>query len=138
MSIKLYSDELLFELLVSAVFECMSECDVSIATLSKKLALSSSQLNRRVKCALGISASAFVMQLRIQEAKRLLGMYSRLPIGEVALSCGFTSTSHFSHVFRRIEGISPTRYVEQLGSDPSYLPLYIQKQVKKAVKSRNG
>ena len=132
MSVKNYSDEQLFELLVKIIFHEMPRGNVSIKFISSQMSLSCSQLNRRVKEARGVTVSEFVMSLRINEAKKLLAMPYKYTIGDVARMCGFADTSHMCHVFQRRVGISPSRYMESLDTASHDLSKFIEQQVEKA------
>lgn len=59
--------------------------------------------------AAGMSPMAYVMDLRLREAKRLL-RDSEKNIDEIAESVGFGSASSFAAAFRRREGESPNAY----------------------------
>jgi AraC family L-rhamnose operon regulatory protein RhaS len=52
---------------------------------------------------------AYLMQLRIERACHLLRS-GTTPLTEVALSCGFGSSAHFSFSFRKEAGQSPTQF----------------------------
>ena len=45
--------------------------------------------------------------IRIRQAARMIS-YSELSIGEVAVSCGFGTASHFNHVFQHFIGTTPS------------------------------
>jgi len=51
----------------------------------------------------------FILELRFQKAKRLLGS-TNMPVTEIALTCGFSHTQHFSGAFRKHVGTSPTEF----------------------------
>jgi AraC-like DNA-binding protein len=51
----------------------------------------------------------YLMRVRIDNAKKKL-LESNDNIKEIGRLCGFLSISHFSAVFKRIEGISPSEY----------------------------
>jgi len=51
----------------------------------------------------------YVLSERIAAAKRMLA-YSEVPLVEIALMTGFSSHSHFSTVFSRQTGLSPTEF----------------------------
>lgn len=51
----------------------------------------------------------YLMRLRVNKAKEKL-INDESNIEEIARICGFLSISHFSTVFKRLEGISPTEY----------------------------
>lgn len=111
MSIKYYSDKKLLHLLSEMLLQNMAAGKVDVKTLAKQMAISTCQLNRRVKDITGQTTSEFVLSTRLKEAKRLLGMFPEVTIFETARQCGFVDTSHFCHVFRRKEGMSPSQYI---------------------------
>lgn len=51
----------------------------------------------------------FLMDIKIEKAKELLCM-NYTNITEVGISCGFNNPSHFSYIFRKKTGISPSEY----------------------------
>jgi AraC family transcriptional regulator len=56
-----------------------------------------------------VSPHRFVVQQRIDKARALLGARVA-PIATVASAVGFRTPSHFSMTFRRITGVTPSRY----------------------------
>ena len=107
MSVKNYSDKKLLEQLFNVLEENMEKGKADIKTLATQLGISTCQLNRRIKEATGQTTSDYV----IEKAKRMLSQFPEITIYDIALQCGFVDTSHFSHVFRRKEGISPKQYI---------------------------
>jgi two-component system response regulator YesN len=69
-----------------------------------------SQLRRRVQEATGKNVVAYVTQLRMEKAMRLLreGSENQL-IGDVAEKCGYTDVAYFSRAFRQHYGMTPTQ-----------------------------
>ena len=61
---------------------------------------------------LGTTPTAYLTDYRTQQAGQLLADTS-LSVGEIALQCGFCSSSHFSRVFREKTGLSPKLYRAQ-------------------------
>lgn len=59
----------------------------------------------------GRSLKQYVMEKRMEKAKRLL--LSDLPVKMVALETGYTNFSYFSKAFREVTGRSPMEYREQ-------------------------
>jgi AraC family transcriptional regulator len=57
----------------------------------------------------GTSPHQYLVQRRVERAKALLNA-GKLPLTEIAMTCGFSSQSHFSAEFRRRVGTSPARY----------------------------
>ena len=54
----------------------------------------------------GLPPHRYVLQRRLLRARDLL-LHGRLPLGEIALACGFASASHFSNRFRQAFGGAP-------------------------------
>ena len=71
--------------------------------------LSASQLRRLLLQWTGLSPMAFLRRARVDRARRLLADPD-LSIKQVAFRCGFTDPFHFSRVFRRVDGLSPTQF----------------------------
>ena len=114
MSIKYNSDKKLLEHLSIVLQETLESGKVDVKTLADTMSISTCQLNRRVKHATGLTAYDYVLATRLQKAKQMLGMFPEVTILETARNCGFADTAHFSHVFRRKEGMSPTQYIHRL------------------------
>jgi AraC-like DNA-binding protein len=59
----------------------------------------------------GVTFRDFLMQTRIDEARRLL-IEGAQPVTEVAFATGFTDGSYFARMFRRHTGQLPSKYRE--------------------------
>lgn len=63
----------------------------------------------------GISPLRFLMQKRIELAKRLLIAKHENPrINEIAFSCGFYDVAYFSRIFKKETGMSPNKFQMEL------------------------
>jgi AraC family transcriptional regulator len=80
--------------------------DLTLATLAAIAHLSPSYFSRLFKQSTGLPPHQYVIQCRIDRAKRLL-QQGELSIAEIAYSLGFAHQSHFSHHFKRLVGSSP-------------------------------
>lgn len=77
--------------------------------LANKMSMSISQLSRKVNGITGYSTISYVLQLKINKAKKMLAD-DNLSVTEVSDACGFSDASYFSRVFRKKFGVSPTDY----------------------------
>jgi AraC family transcriptional regulator of arabinose operon len=68
-----------------------------------------STLRRRFAKSMGVSIHQYTLQLRIMEARKLLGE-STLPIKEIAERLGFEDVYYFGRQFKKQLGISPGKY----------------------------
>lgn len=80
-----------------------------IDTISGKACLSSSQLNRKIKAATGMTTSNYILKVRLNKARQVLTR-SRKPIGEIAMDCGFNDFAYFSRSFKKEFGMTPTSF----------------------------
>lgn len=60
----------------------------------------------------GLNFIDYLIELRIREAKRLLGQ-NDARIGEVAKAAGFNDVKYFSRIFKKVVGITPMEYREK-------------------------
>jgi len=82
------------------------ESDVSLVELANECRLSRSHFARAFKKTTGQSPHVWLMQRRIQNAKRLL-TESESAISDIALACGFSDQSHLTKVFSKLTGAPP-------------------------------
>ncbi len=80
--------------------------------LAAQAGLSRFHFNRLFKSATGVSPSRYHINLRMDEAKRLL-RETKKSIVEIALDVGYATPSHFAQLFRRETGLSPSKYRRQ-------------------------
>ncbi|MEM6840024.1 MAG: AraC family transcriptional regulator [Cyanobacteria bacterium P01_C01_bin.120] len=62
---------------------------------------------------MGVTPYQYVLRQRVEKAKKLL-RNRQLSITEIALECGFTSSSHLARRFRKLVGVSPKAYRQQV------------------------
>lgn len=89
-----------------ALMEANIEEPLTTHELSAHLGLSRRQLERLFKKHLQAVPSRYYLNLRLQQARRLL-RESDQAVGEIALAHGFSSGAHFSTAYRHHFGISP-------------------------------
>jgi AraC family transcriptional regulator len=83
--------------------------NIGLAELADQVNLSPHYFSMLFKHAFGVSPHHYVLQERIHEAQRQLGV-GRMSISELALHLGFSDQSHFSRAFRKMTGTTPKRY----------------------------
>src|SRR5580658_910162 len=81
----------------------------SLAELAGPLRLHPTSFCRAFKQSTGLSPHRYLLEHRVNRAKEMMKDRKRT-LTEIALDCGFGSSSQFSIVFKRITGISPRNY----------------------------
>ncbi|MHA7874078.1 helix-turn-helix domain-containing protein [Roseivivax sp.] len=76
---------------------------------ARALGVSPTHLTRICRAAAGISASAWIDRATVTEACRQLA-YTVRPVSQISYDLGYEDPSHFSRVFRRVMGLSPSAY----------------------------
>ncbi|MCO6489480.1 MAG: response regulator [Phaeodactylibacter sp.] len=94
--------------LILAIEERLNDSDLTIPGLSQKLAMSDTQLYRKLKAITGKTPSQFIRSVRLQKAMALL-QNSGLNVSEIAYMVGFTSLQYFSRMFKEEFGFPPSK-----------------------------
>ena len=81
----------------------------SLRKMAGELFVNGSYLLRVFKKHTGYTPLAYHNHIRCEKAKELL-IHTGKSVSEIGEAVGFVSSAHFSHVFRKEEGCSPTEY----------------------------
>ncbi|MFY0544133.1 bifunctional transcriptional activator/DNA repair enzyme AdaA [Brevibacillus sp. H7] len=82
---------------------------LSLQQIAAELFVSPYHLQRCFQKVMGVSPAKFLLRKRLKAAQHLLGN-TQESITTIALQVGFQSSSHFSAVFHKETGCSPTAY----------------------------
>lgn len=82
---------------------------ISLGQLAGLCALSEYHFARMFRTSFGLPPHQYVLTRRLAQAQALLRSGS-MPLGEIALACGFSSASHFTNRFRQAMGATPGEY----------------------------
>lgn len=77
--------------------------------LADELAISLSQLNRRLNSVAGKPSSTYILHVKMSHARKILSSQQKT-IGEVAAECGIFDVNYFSRIFKKHTGLTPTQY----------------------------
>ncbi|MCD7976571.1 MAG: response regulator [Tannerellaceae bacterium] len=92
------------------VLDHLQDPSFDVDRFCREMAMSRANLFRKLKAAIGLSASAFTRNIRIKQAALLLesGAYT---INEIATLTGFSDPNYFSRCFKEIYGVTPSTYM---------------------------
>lgn len=83
----------------------------SMEQLAQQVGVSSRHFRRAFKQRFGISATDYVTDFRMSQAKRLMAT-TKQPLAEIARQVGYQDESHFRRTFKNHLGLSPAMYVK--------------------------
>lgn len=86
--------------------------------LGKEMAMSRSQIHRKLKALTDLSATTFIRNYRLHRAADLLKQGAG-NVTEIGYQVGFNSQTYFSSSFQELFGCSPTEYKHQMRSTNS-------------------
>jgi len=85
----------------------------SLSEVADSIRLHPTSFCRAFKQSTGLSPHRYLLVHRIKRAKEMMKDHN-LSLTQIALDCGFSSSSQFSVVFRRIMGVSPRKFRRSL------------------------
>lgn len=94
------------------VEEHLTDESLDVSKLCRLMAMSRTQLHRKLTALTGLSATKFIRSVRLNKARELLRKPG-LTISEVAYESGFSNPNYFSRAFSEMFGMSPTEYRER-------------------------
>ncbi|MBT8183844.1 MAG: response regulator [Eudoraea sp.] len=105
-------DEEFLEEVLAIMEEKYMEASFGPIQLQKRLAMSKTQLHRKLKALTDTPPSELLRNFRLKRAAQLLTQ-RKDNISQVAYDVGFNSLSYFTKCFKDLYGITPTQYVEK-------------------------
>jgi AraC family transcriptional regulator len=96
---------------VAELVHAKIEEELSLDEMAEEAGLSTAHFSQTFRKSTGKSPHQFVLNHRVERAKRMLRADMR--ILDVAVACGFKTQQHFARVFRQLCGASPTEYRQE-------------------------
>jgi DNA-binding response OmpR family regulator/anti-sigma regulatory factor (Ser/Thr protein kinase) len=81
---------------------------LSVEDLARSVGFSRAQLHRKLKAITNKSANQLIVEIRLNEAKRML-LLKVATVSEVAYSVGYSNMSYFSKTFKEKFGVLPSK-----------------------------
>ena len=83
--------------------------NLSNKTIGEKFNLHPNYISSLVKIFTGIPLHQYIMHVRISNSIEMLNS-KKYSVAEIAERCGFCSIYHYSKIFKKIMGVSPSKY----------------------------
>ncbi|GAA0682034.1 hypothetical protein GCM10009104_03530 [Marinobacterium maritimum] len=103
------------EVLLSAAVRQIKEdlaAPISLKALARSIGSNEKQLTQLFRERLGLTVFAYIRQLRLQQAKRLLAE-SQLSVESIAAQVGYSSAANFATAFKAHETMTPSEFRQQ-------------------------
>lgn len=101
--------------LVEVIHAQMVNENIDMGHIAAALSLSRKQLRTRVMSLTGLTPVAYVLQVRLNYARRLISS-DNSSLATIATKCGFQNPSHFSKAFKQQFGITPMQYRKNISN----------------------
>jgi two-component system response regulator YesN len=104
-----YSGSRHCELAIEVINKEFADPDISLVSVSKKIAVSPNYLSALIRKETGSTFIELLTRRRMQEAQELL-KYPALKVKDVAAKCGYEDQHYFSYSFKKETNLSPIQY----------------------------
>ena len=104
------ADEALLQTLFKTLEENWQNADFDVDDYCKAVAMSKSQLYRKVVALTGLAPNVLIKEFRLEKAKELMKKQYH-NIAQVTFDSGFSSPSYFTKCFKKKYGLLPMNYV---------------------------
>ena len=105
-------DDLIFSQKLKAYVENnVDNSELSVSDIASAMNVSRTVLYARVRTLFDSTPNNYVLNTRIEYAKRLLTR-DKVPVSDVAYRCGFSNPKYFSRCFKKLTGKRPSEYSE--------------------------
>jgi AraC-like DNA-binding protein len=91
----------------------IADDNLTVCKLVRILAMSRTNLHRKLVRSVGMSATEYIRYVRLHKAAALLLETRELSVYQVALEVGFNSQSYFTKRFREMFGVCPIAWREK-------------------------
>ncbi len=107
---RLKSDEnmVFLQTVTDLIYSSIADPNLSIFFLAEEMAMSPSQLNRKMNAITGYSTISYVLKVKLHKARKMLAETER-KIADVSEACGFQDSSDFSREFKKEFGFTPSQ-----------------------------
>ena len=104
------SDQIFLNKVIDIIYTQMSQQNVNPTEIASALFLCTKQLSRKINAITGESLGKYILQVRMNRAKKLFDSDNGYSVADVAHRCGYDENSNFTRAFKQVFGITPSQY----------------------------
>lgn len=103
------NDDSFMERVIKVINDNIGNSDFNVEMLAAEVCVSRAHLHRKMKEITGITTSEYIRNIRIEHASKMI-REKKINITQVAYAVGFNNQAHFSTVFKKHFGMTPSEY----------------------------
>lgn len=106
-------DEKFLQKAIDCVYSHLDDFNFDQQVFTEEMGSSKSTLYKKLKSLTGLNTSAFISNIRLKAACKIIQEKKRLRISELAYAVGFNDPKYFSSCFKKQFGLNPTEYLDK-------------------------
>ena len=106
-------DELFIQKAIDCVKQHLDDADYDREQFASDMCVSSSTLYNKLRALTGQNVTAFINNLRLKEACRILRQRPGISMTELSMEVGFNTPKYFTKLFKKEFGMLPSEFVEK-------------------------
>ena len=106
-------DEEFLQNAIECVNRHLDNIEFDIPLFISEMAISRTTLHKKLKSLTGLNTTAFIRNVRLKAACKLMDESKGIRISELAYMVGFNDPKYFSICFKKEFGMQPTEYLER-------------------------
>ena len=122
----LTADQEYLQRAIKCINEHISDADYDRDAFAADMSSSVSTLYNKIRAITGKNITTFIRDIRIKTACRLAKEDPKLRVSDIAYHVGFRDPKYFATSFKRVMGIQPKEYIEQLKGQYDETPTDLQ------------
>lgn len=97
--------------------QCFKNPNLKLSDLAKSLNIAPHTLSKLLNDSMNVGFSNYINEWRIEEAKNILARNTNHKLVSISQECGFNSTSTFYTTFKKLEGLTPSKFRDSLSQE---------------------
>ena len=114
----IYADRSMLSVKIEQYLSAHLATDLQVEDVCKEFFISRNALYRLFKKQFHTSIKAYILEKRMQQAKKILIQQPNLPISEVATLCGFSDYNYFIRAFKKQYEVTPLQFKKSAALAP--------------------
>lgn len=107
-------DKIFIQKAINCVNAHMDDCEFDQTAFVNEMGTSRTTLTEKLKSLTGLTPSAFILNVRLTVACKLMDEQKKIRIADLAYAVGFNDPKYFSTCFKKKYSLSPKEYMEKL------------------------